>query len=486
MNKIKNILKNIFVIILPQRIWTRSLLILLVTMFSVEIIALYVFHDRHWRFVNYKLNDSLASEVTYLYRALENDSNYLKRYNQKRNNVFDIKITLGKEDKFKKLSKIPKSKQRIRLERSLNNYLQRPFRLAYYGNNDVAIGVPSEFHEEGYYFFVVPKGRVFDNSIALFLYWLVVSGVALSFLAGYFLYRQVRPMVKLSAMADNFGKGRYWRQASGQIAVREIPVSGAREIRMVARSFNQMMKRISYQIKQRTIMLAGVSHDLRTPITKLRLNLAFLEEDKNKKNSEVINKMRENLADMEKMISLYLQFAKNEDDEPLTTVKVVQFINDIVNEWQGEIKRNKKSISAAFNLTDDATLLIRSQAMRRCLNNIIANGLKNASEVKLNVTTKDDKKTREHFIIIDIADNGKGVPVEDREKIFEAFYQVRNNGQAMPQKKKSTTARGAHDTDQGFGLGLAIARDIVLGHGGNISVGDAPGGGALFTISLPV
>ena len=482
MNNIKTALKNIFLLIIPQRIWSRSLLILLVTMFSVEGIALYVFHDKHWRFVNYKLNDSLASEITFLYRELENDKKYLNYYNKKRNNVFDMKVILGNEDNFKKLEKLPKSKQRIRLERSLNNYLQQPFRLAYAANNDVAIGVLSESYNDEYYAFVVPHGRVFDNSIALFLYWLVVSGAALSVLAGYFLYWQVRPMVKLSAMADNFGKGRYWgRQANGQTSVRQIPITGAREIRMVARSFNQMITRISYQIKQRTIMLAGVSHDLRTPITKLRLNLAFLDEGKNKEHGEVINKMKGNLDDMEKMISLYLQFAKGEDDEALTLVKIKDFISDIAAEWQGGMKRNKKTIGVKINGAAQTMILIRPQAMRRCLNNIIDNGVKNAHRIYINVKTRVEQKTREHFIIIEISDNGKGVPIEDREKIFEAFYQVKNNDGLAPASKKKSI-----DGGQGFGLGLAIARDIVLSHGGSISVGDAPGGGALFTIALPI
>ena len=482
MNKIKNILKNILLIILPQRIWTRALLILLLTMLATEGTALYVFHDRHWRFVNYKLNDSLASEVTFLYREMENDEKYINYYNKKRNNVFDTKIILGTEENFKKLEKLPKNKQRIRLERSLNNYLQRPVRLAYYDSqtakDDVAIGVPSIEEEDQYYYFIVPKGRVFNNSIELFLYWLIASGAVFSGLAGYFLYRQVRPMVRLSAVADNFGKGRYWLN-NDKGGTKDIPVKGAREIRMVARSFNQMMKRISYQIKQRTIMLAGVSHDLRTPITKLRLNLAFIEEGKNNTNAEVINKMKSNLADMEKMIALYLQFAKGEDDEAMRSVMVKEFVKDIVAEWQDQAKKNKKSISANIQVRDNTMLLMRVQAIHRCLNNIIANGFRNSNSVTIDVKKTIDKKTREAFIVIDIADNGKGVPIEEREKIFEAFYQVKGNDEKTNKRKKD-------DKEQGFGLGLAIARDIVLGHGGNISVADAPGGGALFSISLPM
>ena len=140
--------------ILPQSIWTRSLLILLITMVLVEGMALYVFHDKHWRFVNYKLADNLASEVTFFYRELENDPKYLQRYNKKRNNVFDIKIIVDNESNFKKLPKLPVNRQRSRLERSLSNFLQRPSRLAYYGDkHNVAIGVPSQQYEESYYFF---------------------------------------------------------------------------------------------------------------------------------------------------------------------------------------------------------------------------------------------------------------------------------------------------------------------------------------------
>ncbi len=475
--------------ILPQSIWTRSLLILLITMVLVEGVALYVFHDKHWRFVNYKLADNLASEVTFFYRELENDPKYLQRYNKKRNNVFDVKIIVDNESNFKKLPKLPVNRQRSRLERSLSNFLQRPSRLAYYGDkHNVAIGVPSQQYEESYYFFIVPAGRVFDNSIQLFLYWLLISGIVLSSLAGYFLYMQVRPIIALSIMADDFGKGRHLDNLTNH---KNIPIRGAREVRMVARSFNQMMKRIYYQLKQRTTMLAGVSHDLRTPLTKLRLNLAFIESDT--KYKEVIDKMKNNLADMERMIELYLKFAKGEENEKLSSLDIKSFVNEIVASWRPEAKKQKKQLQAFFDLEAGQKILIREHAMRRCLDNIIGNALKNASQVNISIAKKDDIKNNESYIIFNIADNGKGIALEEREKIFEAFYQVKSYDQSIKlhqSKRKSSANKNKKDSSSnegGYGLGLAIARDIVLAHGGNITVGkDNDLGGAVFSIAIPL
>ncbi|MGI9461138.1 MAG: sensor histidine kinase [Alphaproteobacteria bacterium] len=475
MNRIRIFFRNLFVFILPQRIWTRSLLILFLTLLAIEGMALYVFHDRHWRFVNYKLADNLASEVTFLYRELENDPKYLGRYNLHRNNLFDINIILGEEANFQNLKLLAKNKQRIRLERSLNKYLKKKYRLADYSSKEVAIGVASAKNNDIYYSFIVPRARVFDRSIALFLYWMVLGGVALSALAGCFLYFQVRPIVALAGLADGFGKG---RNLDSLHSPTDIPLKGAREIRMVTRSFNQMMKRIYYQLKQRTTMLAGVSHDLRTPLTKLRLNLAFMVGDG--KNKQTIKKMKDNLTDMERMIELYLQFAKGEDNEALSQVVVKDFIESIIHDWRGYIRKQKKHIDIFFKIDKSQMMLMRKDGMRRCLDNIIANGLKNAKRIVVTVRKETNAKNREAFIIFDIADNGKGIPLEEREKIFEAFYQMHDGHGDRNIRKASKKMKG------GYGLGLAIARDIVLAHGGNITVDNVKGGGAIFSIAIPL
>ncbi|MCX8516419.1 MAG: HAMP domain-containing protein [Alphaproteobacteria bacterium] len=408
--------KNIILRIVPQKLWMRALLILLMTMLLVQGASLIVFHDRHWRFVNYKLADNLASEVAFLYNEMEHNENYFARYNRDRSNVLDVKLAVGSAEKFKSLSPLPRNKQRLRLERSLRTYLKQPYRLARYGDGEVAIGVAS-LERGDFYYFIIPERRVFDNTINIFLYWVISSGIILSLVAGFFLYRQMRPMSKLAALADNFGKG---RDLDSLHAPRDIPLYGAQEIRMVARSFNQMMRRIYYQLKQRTTMLAGVSHDLRTPLTKLRLNLALMPE--HKQNKDIIEKLKANIADMEKMIELYLQFARGEGNEALRNVKVALFIDTLMNHWHAVAKNNEKKISCQLNIKKQTTMLIRVVAMNRCLNNIIANAFKNASKIMLAVDMFADIKNNENFIVFHVGDNGPGVPEEEQEKIFEAFY----------------------------------------------------------------
>jgi len=256
-----------------------------------------------------------------------------------------------------------------------------------------------------------------------------------------FLKNQTRPIVNLAKAAEKFGKGEY---------VKEFRPSGAKEIRQAAYEFDRMRKRISIHLNQRSDMLSGISHDLRTPLTRLKLQLAFL------KQQDLAKKMGDDIEEMEKMLNEYLVFSSQQKTEVTEKIDLNRIIRDTVKKYEG------KQID--MKLEENPEINLRPNAIKRCITNLIDNALSYGKKVEILT-----KKTMNNFLIF-VDDDGPGIPEKEHRNVMKPFYKI--------DKSRSLNKSGV-------GLGLSIANDIIRSHGGNISLEKSPLNGLRVKISLP-
>ena len=290
--------------------------------------------------------------------------------------------------------------------------------------------------------FLFPKELITTSSVRLFLLWITLPSLLLILIAIMFLKNQTRPIVNLAKAAERFGKGDY---------VNDFRASGASEVRKASYEFDRMIKRINRHLSQRSEMLSGISHDLRTPLTRLKLQLAMLNQ------KDVSLKMSKDIDEMEKMLNDYLQFAKTQIREESVAININEFFLEIKNDINSEnfhLNLNKKEL----------VLIARKNALKRCFDNLIQNGLTYGKNVYLNV----DQTTNR--LSIHIEDDGPGVPQEEYKNVFKPFYRL--------DKSRSLNKSGV-------GLGLSISEDIVNSHGGNIKLSESKYKGLQIKISLP-
>ena len=277
--------------------------------------------------------------------------------------------------------------------------------------------------------FLVPKEMVSTSSVRLFVLWTTLPSLVLIIIALIFLKNQTKPLVKLAKAAERFGKGDY---------VNDFRASGSQEIRKAAFEFDRMAKRINRHLNQRAEMLSGISHDLRTPLTRLKLQLAML------KQKEISEKMSKDIDEMEKMLNDYLQFAKTQAQEN-TTINLNEYLNSIKNEF------NHTNIIINDN-KDIIELKGRPIALKRSFENIIQNGLIYGNKVNVDIFKGNNRA------LIIIEDDGPGIPEDQYKNVFKPFFRL--------DKSRSLNKSGV-------GLGLAIVEDIINSHGGNIQLGKA-------------
>jgi two-component system osmolarity sensor histidine kinase EnvZ len=290
--------------------------------------------------------------------------------------------------------------------------------------------------------FLVPKEMVSASSVRLFLLWTTLPSIALIIIALIFLKNQTKPLVKLAKAAERFGKGDY---------VNDFRASGSQEIRKAAFEFDRMAKRINRHLNQRAEMLSGISHDLRTPLTRLKLQLAML------KQKDISEKMSKDIDEMEKMLNDYLQFAKTQIQENTTTIN----INNLINSIKDNLNSNKLVFD---NNGEDIELKGRPIALKRSFENIIQNGLTYGKKVYVHVHKGNNRA------LVTIEDDGPGIPEEQYKNVFKPFVRL--------DKSRSLN-------QSGVGLGLAIVEDIINSHGGNIQLNKSKYNGLLVKISLP-
>ncbi len=436
-------LNNLLKKILPKRLFYRALIIVAAPVIILQITISIVFFDSIWIKANKGMTRSLVGEIETLfdfYKSSENKNN-IKQLTDiyKKNFDFVINIKAGEE--------LPKTKSDRRfspMDRSLRREMKDVFgsenywfdTVTYIELVDLRIQTENEIIQ---IFF--PKDKIAPSSVRIFVLWLTVPSLLLIFIALIFLKNQTRPLVKLSKAAERFGKGEI---------IDDLRPSGALEIRKATYEFDRMMKRINKHLAQRSEMLSGISHDLRTPLTRLKLQLAMMEK------KDLAQKMTADIDEMEKMLNDYLQYAKSQSEESSTKIH----INDMIQEILKNYDKNR------YELVSNETITIegRKNLIRRCILNIIENGLAYGDKVLIKI-----KKSLNGAVII-IEDNGPGIPKYEYLNVFKPFYRI-------------DKSRGLNKS--GVGLGLSISQDIVKSHGGNISLSESRFKGLLVKISLP-
>ena len=431
--------------IFPRTLLFRSLLIVIAPIILIQIVVGGVFFDSIWYKTNRGLVRSAANEInTFLALYPEfkqkNKSNELVNiYKDKSGIIISIK---------KETQQLPSTEtvkwyslyDKIVLE-EFSEKIKNP----YWHNvrfNSSYVQVLVLLNKNEVIEFLVPKSKIRSTSGRIFALWITIPSLIFLFISIIFLRNQIRPIVLLSQAAERFGKGQFDS---------DFKVSGALEIRQASYEFERMKRRILKHISQRTAMLSGISHDLKTPLTRLKLQIELL--NKNQK----LNSLKEEINEMEKMINEYLDFASNQYSQPVEKFNIVQLIQNLID----------KSFKKNIKIKSPKSLIFsgRKNLIRRCIANIINNSQKYAENIS--ITCKKIKKT----ILINIDDDGPGIADEHKEKVFRPFYRV----------DKSRSLK-----DSNVGLGLSIVEDIVNSHGGTVKLLNNPKGkGLRVSLSFP-
>jgi two-component system osmolarity sensor histidine kinase EnvZ len=439
--------------LLPRSLLGRSLLILVTPLLLVQLVAAYVFFGTHWDLVTRRMSSSLAGDIG---TVIELMRQYPTR--KQRDQTFalaaqemELTCTLHPGDILQRTgmlgaaSKFADVVMGYSLEDNLTNALNervgRPvFIDARPSERDIKILVQLP---DGVLEVRATSKRLYSPTTKIFVLWMVGTSLLLLFIATQFTRNQVRAVTRLAVAADAFGKGR---------PVPDFKPEGAVEVRQAGAAFALMRDRLKSQVDQRTEMLAGVSHDLRTPLTRMKLQLAMMK-------GEGIDDLTEDVGDMERMIEGYLAFARGEGTEASRPSDLAALVEDAV----ARARRDGGHIEVVCE--GDLAMPLKAQAMSRCLANLIGNAVRYANHVKVTARRRDEMAE----VIVD--DDGPGIPADYRELVFKPFYRI--EGSRNPKTG-------------GVGLGLTIARDVARGHGGNIILEDSPMKGLRVRLMLPL
>ena len=435
---LNNSLKRLF----PKRLFYRALLIVAVPIIILQLIITIVFFDSLWIKTNKGMTRALVGEIKTFITAYDNG----KYNNNDLSGLFSIYLNL---DVNYKNQKFIEKEQQERWFSPIDRTLRRELK-SNIGNENYWFDT-MEFkelirieirHNDGYFEFLIPKDRVTSTSARMFALWITLPALLLIVIAIIFLKNQTRPIVNLAKAAERFGRGEN---------IDEYRPSGALEIRKAGLEFDKMRKRIMRHLNQRSEMLSGISHDLRTPLTRLKLQLSFM------KDKDLSKKMSLDIDEMEKMLNEYLQFTSSSYLEKNETFDISELIEIIINKYNNN-KITKEIIPRVY-------MNGRKNLIQRSLNNLIDNSIKYAENINLHLAKKDSD------IIITIDDDGIGIPKEELVNVFKPFYKV-------------DKSRG--DSKSSVGLGLSITSDIIKSHGGNILLEKSPLNGLRVKIFLPL
>jgi two-component system osmolarity sensor histidine kinase EnvZ len=434
-------LSNFFKKILPKRLFYRALLIVAAPILVLQLVITVVFFDSLWIKTNKGMTRALINEISTFVKVYDNE----KIDRGELENLFSLFLDLNIEFSNNKFDTQYNERWFSPIDRTLRRELKSKFSPGEYWFDTTSYKELIDIrikYDEGYFKFLVSKDRVTSSSARLFALWITVPAIIMVIISLIFLKNQTRPITNLARAAERFGKGEI---------IEEFKPSGALEIRQAGYEFDKMRKRILRHLNQRTEMLSGISHDLRTPLTRMKLQIAFI------KDKELAKKLTEDINEMEKMLNEYLQFTSSSYMEKDEAFNLSQLIEDVINKY------------ANNNILQDLVPRVyysgRKNLINRCLNNIIDNALKYANKVEI----KLNKKNTNLFIIID--DDGPGIPNKEHENVFKPFYKI---------------DKGRADSKSSVGLGLSIASDIVRSHGGNIMLEKSKMNGLRVKIFLPV
>ena len=410
--------------ILPKGLYSRSLLIIIVPVVILQGILTFVFLDRHWQLVTRKLSSAVASEIATFVDVAP--SLGLKKVIELSKKFYDAEVNYIPNQKL--INNLPKPINLVEntLSKELSKTITGNFWVdAHTYEKRVIVQIEEK---EGIYEFTIPRRNVYATNSHIFLVWMVISSLLLVSVAVIFMRQQIKPIEKLSKAAQQFGLGK---------KMDNFKPSGATEVRRAAEAYLKMQERIERFIEQRTLMLAGVSHDLRTPLTRLKLQLEMLSDDKT--NTELLSDVNE----MQKMLENYLDFAEDVTREKAVKTDLKQMIKEIIN---SESIENKV---IEFNVKNDKPIFFecRAIAMKRCITNLLNNACSYGDNIRVALKKKKD------VIDISIEDNGPGIDKTDYNKAIKPFIRLDSSrNQNIP----------------GSGLGLSISQDITSNHGGKL------------------
>lgn len=429
--------------LLPQSMFGRSLLLIVTPLVLVQIIAAIVFYARHWEAVSYRLSANVAGDIELVIDAMHKAATPAEQQAvfDKVARVAELFVSFRPGAELPDLPPPGGSTLESQLQKAMARRVGRPFAIDAASHDEyVLVAVKLD---DGVLMTQVPFSRLYTPTTYIFILWMVGSSLILICVASIFLRNQVRSLRRLAAAADGFGKGR---------PVVFTKVEGALEVRQAAAAFIRMRDRIERQIRQRTEMLAGVSHDLRTPLTRMKLALALIEDD------AVAAELQSDVAEMERLVNSYLDFARGEGAETPVETDIGLLIEDLA----AAARREGTALTVVAG--PEMVLPVRPNALRRCLGNLIANACRYGRHVWLSTVPAEDG------IDILIDDDGPGIPEPERERVFRPFIRL---------DASRNQATG------GVGLGLTIARDMARSHGGDVRLETSPFGGLRARVHLP-
>lgn len=441
MRRKRKFLKNI----LPRSLYGRFLVIMVAPLFFVQLISTYVFFDRHWESVTRQLADNIGGQIKNSLFLWDQNILPLQQLKKQASESFHMTIDYDEESKEKPLSSQSGSWGVDLLSYALKEKLKRPFQISIFSSDILKIWIPTS---RGALIFSIPLKKLLVKTTSIYILWSLGASIFFLLIAILFMRNQIRPLGRLAEAAENFGKGR---------DVSAFKPEGAIEVRKAGTAFIVMRDRIQRYLLDRTKMLAGVSHDLRTPLTRLSLQMAMLPQ------SPEVLELQMDVQEMERMIEAYLEFARGEYEEKDEKIQLVPFLRKTLNGFKG--------LSIDFyrdeSIPSDLRMTVKPHSLNRCLLNLLSNAQRySRGHVKVSLSK------RAHLVDLTVEDDGPGIPEEERALVFKPFYR-------MEASRNQETG--------GVGLGLTIVKDRVRAHGGSIVLGESADlGGLKVQIRLPL
>ena len=426
--------------LIPSSLLGRSLIVVFIPIITIVILTTLVFYQTSWNIISKRLSQSVAADINVIVKLIDQNLKFKAFRIAKEDFKMDVEYK-----KDTNLNPLSFRTQRGILSKTLQQALEglnRPF-VYDLSNLDKGATIALQFKKD-LLIITVDKDRLYSESAFVFLLWMFFASLILLILAYYFMKGQIRPLKKLAIIAETFGRG---------LDAPELKGSGSLEIRQTTNAFNQMRTRIKRFLKQRTDMLAGVSHDLRTPLTRMKLQLSLMKDDDAKKELE------HDIIEMTAMLNSYVNFVRGEASETIENININFLIKNICN----------SSISPKHIITDNYSKNIETSGrplqIKRAIQNIIDNAKRYASKIHVDVNSNDEE------CFISISDDGPGIPEKNYEDVFKPFFTL------DPSRNKLKGESG---------LGMTIARDIIRSHGGEIKLSKSIMGGLKTTIDLPL
>ncbi len=433
---------------LPKGLYARALIIIIAPIVLLESVVTFVFMERHWETVTKRLSHATSRDIAMLIAVYESYP-HTPKYRKKLINIAKKKGNLSiqilpSEDLPPARPKPFFSLLDRTLSKGLRKHVGRPFWIDTVGRSHyVEIRVKLD---DAVFRVIARRSQTHASNSHIFFTWMLGTSLVLLTVAILFLRNQIKPILRLSEAAESFGMGRP--------VPRDFRPRGAREVRQASRAFLKMRDRIERQVEQRTTMLAGVSHDLRTILTRFKLQLAMLED------SPEMEALRSDVNEMQHMLEDYVAFAKGDSGEDVAETD----IGEMLKELRDDTARLGKAVELVAQ-SESIIVPLRRHAFKRAISNLVSNATRHAEHIVIRA------KLNEKRLRIEVEDDGPGIPLEEREEVFRPFYRLDI----------------ARNQDQGnTGLGLSIARDIARGHGGDIHLSESPEGGLKAVITIPV